>query len=124
MMHDVRVKNDQGSAIMIAGPSGSGKTYRTMQFIIYKDDIFTNPDCMQRILFYYNVDTNLFKGFKHYDNIEWINEYPSSLDYINQVADQYKSKGGCTVIIDDFASQLTPDIEKLFTVLSHHKRLE
>lgn len=122
-MADIRIRNNEGSAILIAGPSGSGKTFRTMQFITYKDDVFTNPACMQRVLFYYNVETELFKRFKHYENIEWINRYPSDLDYINEVADQFKAIGGCTIIIDDFASQLTPEIERLFTVLSHHKRI-
>ena len=120
---DVRIRNDNGAAILISGPSGSGKTYRTMQFIIYKDDIFTNPACTQRILFYYNVETDLFKGFKHYPNIEWINEYPTNLDYITEVANQYKDKGGICVIIDDFASELNQSIERLFCVLCHHKKI-
>lgn len=123
MCFDVAVRNNEGTAILIAGPSGCGKTYRTMKFIEYKEDIFTNPACMQRILFYYNVETDLFKEYRHMENIEWINEYPSRLDYIEEVANKYKDKGGITVIIDDFASQLAPSIEKLFTALSHHKNI-
>lgn len=120
---DIRIKNNEGTAILIAGPSGSGKTYRTMSFIECKNYIFTNPACMQKILFYYNVETDLFKKYRHMENIEWINEYPKNLSYIEETANKYKDTGGCTVIIDDFASQLAPSLEKLFTALSHHKNI-
>lgn len=122
-MVDARVNNEEGATILLSGPSGCGKTTLVMKFLHNAKDIFTNPRCMQRILFYYHVDNTLFKQFRHLKNIEWINEYPSKLDYIIQVANQFEDKGGICVVIDDFQSSLDSSLELLFTALCHHKKI-
>jgi hypothetical protein len=117
-MFDIRFQNP--STFLLAGASQSGKTTFTLNLLRYGDILFTNPTCLQNVIYYYKEWQDSFDYFQRESVVtEWVNQVPTSEDFKERTL-LYKDRGGSVVIIDDFAGELNKDIASIFSVLSHH----
>jgi hypothetical protein len=105
------------STCVIAGPSQSGKTSLVVNILSNNDNMFQNPKCIQKIIWYYKEWQPLYDKLNM--NINFTNKMPT-IDNIKENVQEYSKKGGSIIVLDDFMQTLTPDIGVLFTTLSHH----
>lgn len=117
-MFDLRFKNP--CSFILAGSTKSGKTTFTLKLLRNIETLFQDSRCKQNVVYFYKKWQDAFDSFQK-ENIvgQWENVLPTE-DRVNELTIRYKNKGGSVLIIDDFAQELTVDIVKLFTVLSHH----
>lgn len=120
MPFDLRFRNP--SSFILAGSSQSGKTTLTFNILRHIKTLFQDPRCRHNIIYFYNQWQSSYDCFRK-ENIvkEWINKLPTEED-IKEKTMLHKSKGGSVLVIDDFGQEVTKDIVKLFTVLSHHTK--
>lgn len=116
--HDFRFP--KGTTHLMVGPSASGKTFRTCQILRLKDSIIQNGYQIKNIIFCYAAWQPIYEDLK-IDNIvsKWVNKMPTNEEYIKLVKD-YKNKGGSIVVIDDFMSEISKDLDEIVRVTSRH----
>jgi DNA polymerase III delta prime subunit len=118
MTFDVRFKNP--STFILAGPSQSGKTTFVLNLLRQIGSFFTTPECQKNIIYYYKEWQELFDLIQAENIIhQWVNEVPSAEDFKARTF-LHKNSGGSVVVIDDFAQELGPDVQNIFSVLAHH----
>ena len=116
-MYDLRLKNP--SAIIAAGPSSCGKTTWAINMLRRVDDIFTDPRCAKNVFFFYNQWQESYDEVNKLNLVtSWINAVPT-IEGVKDMCTMHKNSGGSIILIDDFQSVLTRDVQDLFTVLSH-----
>lgn len=118
--HALNFRFDHPSIHMMVGPSGSGKTYRTSQILRLKNHIITNGEKIKNIVFCYSTWQKEYENLKQ-DKIvtTWINKMPSNADFKDLVID-YVEDGGSIVVIDDFMSNVSNDMDEIVRVTSRH----
>lgn len=121
---DLRIKTP--TRFLLTGPSQSGKSTFMEKLLDYAPYIFDNPSCLQRIFFFYKVETTTLRNVNNkmskkpfVKKIELINECPTG-KILEEKTEVWKDSGGSLVIIDDWAGSLPPCVTEFFTVLSHH----
>lgn len=114
--YDVRFKFP--FAWLLAGGSGCGKTTKVLNFLRNHKDLTDNPDC-ENVVYFYNQWQSQFDNVGEDVVNCWIEGLPTH-DRVAEVTESFKDRGGSIVIIDDFAHALNEEIERLFTVFSHH----
>jgi hypothetical protein len=73
-------------------------------------------------LFYYAAWQKLYDTMTKENLVqEWLNECPRK-EYIEELGERHKGKGGLLVVVDDMLSQLNKDMAELFQVVSHHSK--
>ena len=115
-VNDLRLQNP--FRLMLAGSSGCGKTTKTLKLLQNAESVFSDPRCMQNVIYFYKQDQSFFKDFKPYVH-KWVNQLPNE-ELIESLANPYKDSGGSIMILDDFQNNITTDIENLFAAGSHH----
>jgi hypothetical protein len=117
--YDIRLKNP--SSLMLVGPSRSGKTSWLLNCLQNADVLFTTKPAYT--IFYYGAWQDIYDQMNKLGLVqEWKNECPQR-DYIETVAERYKSIGGVCVIIDDLLTTMNKDMAELFLVVSHHSNV-
>ena len=117
--YDIRFRHP--CTILLCGGSKSGKTTWVRECLRNANVMFTTPPT--HVLYYYAAWQELYDSMK-YENLvhEWRNECPQK-EYIQQLGDEHKEKGGgLLVIIDDMLTQMNKDMADLFQVVSHHSK--
>ncbi len=117
-IHDFRFPH--GSTHLVVGPSGSGKTFRTSSILRLKDEIITGGKNIKNIVFCYAAWQPIYQKLKD-DKIvtKWINKSPSNDEFVALVKD-FKNTGGSIVVIDDFMSEISKDLDEIVRVTSRH----
>lgn len=107
---------------IIAGGSGSGKTTLCSKILRLKDELFTNESC-KNVIFFFKTWQPIYNELDQ-DGIvtQWFQKCPSS-DDIRDLAAPFQEKGGTICVIDDFMNEISKDMVEIFTVISHHSRV-
>jgi hypothetical protein len=114
--YDVRFKFP--STALLCGSSKSGKTtfvYRCLQNV---SEMFVSPPAYT--IFYYSAWQDVYDQMSRENLVqEWRNECPQK-EYIEELGERYKNKGGVLCLIDDMLSSMNREISDLFLITSHH----
>lgn len=104
-----------------SGASQSGKTMHVWNLLRERRNLFTTePDF---VIYFYNEDQPIFNAMRQ-DYLEpghkplvdlWIKALPTT-EGLREKLSPYTNRNGSLAIVDDFVSELTEDIAKLFTV--------
>lgn len=109
-----------GSTHLVVGPSGSGKTYRVSQILRLKNELLEDGEKIKNVVFCYASWQPLYDELQK-DGIvtKWYNKMPLVSDFVNLVQ-EHKHAGGSVVVIDDFMSAISPDLDEIVRVTSRH----
>ena len=109
-----------GSTHLLVGPSGSGKTYRTAQILRLKNEIITNGQDIKNVVFCYASWQPLYDELQK-DGVvtQWCNKMPTVADF-NRLVEEHTHTGGSIMVIDDFMSAISPDLDEIVRVTSRH----
>lgn len=116
--YDLRFPN--GSTHLIVGPSASGKTFRLCEILKIKDEIIIGGENIKNVVFFYAVWQPVYAELERRNIVtKWINKMPSNQEFIDNVQEFSKS-GGSICVIDDFMSDIGPDLDEIVRVTSRH----
>jgi len=116
--YDVRFRHP--CTAMLVGGSKSGKTTWILECLKNAKDMFTTVP--SHVMFYYAAWQDLYDTMKSQNLVhEWLNECPQK-DYIQEIGNRHKDKGGLLVVVDDMLTQMNKDMAELFQVVSHHSK--
>ena len=102
--------------LSLFGPTGSGKTNFALNLIKNRDNLISSK--VDKIIIFYDSWQEEYSSFP---DITFVNKVPSVSEF-KSYTDPYKFKNGSLVILDDALSSTNIDIEKLFTIHSHHQK--
>ena len=110
----------QGATHLMVGPSGSGKTYRTSQILRLKNYIIQNGECIKNVVFCYATWQHEYQKLQDEGIVtRWFNKMPSNEEFIT-LTKPYLNNGGSIVVIDDFMSDISRDLDEIVRVSSRH----
>jgi len=116
--HDMRFI--KGATHLVVGPSGSGKTYRVCDILRIKDQIIEGGQDITNVVFCYAAWQPIYQQLKDEGVVtKWVNKNPTSDEFVDLVS-SYRDNGGSAVVLDDFMSDITPDLVDIVTVQSRH----
>lgn len=103
--------------MLVSGPSGSGKTTFT-------------KNLLEKRIVKFNVEPNKVYWFykvyqKSYDDMSQngsVDEFIEGMPTMNWIKDNIKTNN-CTIVIDDMALEASDDTAKIFSIGSHHYKL-
>jgi hypothetical protein len=119
MVFDIRF--EPASNIVIMGPSKSGKTRLTYNLLLQKKLLFKEPP--KHALLFYNQKQPIYDEMLSQGLITEIIENLPSFEDLKSKVMPYKASGGCFIIIDDGLSEMSDDVARIFTELTHHAKL-
>lgn len=109
-----------GATHLVVGPSGCGKTYRTCDILRWKNQMIVGGDKIKNVVLCYSAWQDIYNRLKDEGIItRFVKKNPTSEEFIKLV-ENYKDDGGSIVIVDDFMSQIGPDMVDIVTVQSRH----
>ena len=105
----------------MVGPSGSGKTSRVTKILRLKDEIFTGGPEIKNVVFCYAAWQPSYQRLKDEGCVtKWLNKMPTNKEFVDLVR-PFAMDGGSIVIIDDFMSEIGPDMDEIVRVTSRHQ---
>ena len=115
-MYDLRFKTPFNA--IVAGSSGSGKTILIYGLLRYRHEIFTSPPA--KVFFFYSEMQDIYKNMIEEKIVDELIEGLPSVEELKELVAPYKNAGGCVCVFDDSLDNISDQISKMFTVISHH----
>lgn len=115
-MCDMRLKTPFNA--IIAGSSGSGKTVFTYGLLQHRNELFTSPPA--KIFYFYSEMQDMYEKMLAEGVVDEMIHGLPSIDEIKSLVSPYKKEGGTVCVFDDSLTDISENISKLFTVISHH----
>ena len=111
---------EHGSCHIFSGPSGSGKTQRVAEILYNLPELIKGGDRIKNVVICYNTWQPIYEELKHRGIVnKFVQKSPTVEDFI-QLTKPYVNHGGSLCVIDDFMSQIGPDMQEIITVHSRH----
>ena len=110
------------STMLICGPSGSGKTSFTLNLLEWGNMIF-NPHKPAFVILIYETWQSCYDVMLEKQLINLSIKGFNNIDYLKELFEQNKDKGGTMVIIDDQMQNIDYNLVNIFTIYSHHLKV-
>ena len=107
------------STMLICGPSGSGKTSFTLNLLEFGNIIF-KPNKPTFVILIYETWQNCYDIMLRKKLIDLPIKGFNNIDYLKELFEQNKDRGGTLLIIDDQMQNIDYNLVNIFTIYSHH----
>lgn len=104
--------------MLVSGPSGCGKSTFVRELIGPDKNIYSKP--LGRVVWFYKTYQDIYEAMRWTGEVEQFVEGMCTMEWISENVDKDEN---CTIVIDDMALQATTDTAQIFTVGSHHNRV-
>jgi hypothetical protein len=118
-MYDVRLQIP--FRILLNGASGCGKSTYLYNMLLNSGVLYSEKHAYT--VLYYSTWQPLYTKMQEKKLVDEFRQEVPSLEYISQIAAQYKDRGGIQVLVDDLIDSLNDEIGHLFKVGSHHEKI-
>ena len=103
--------------MLVSGPSKSGKTTFVKKLLIKRNIIFNKQP--GKVYWFYKVHQDINDRM---EQLGIVNEFVEGMCTMDWIKDNV-TENNCTVVIDDMALEATDDTARLFSVGSHHFKI-
>lgn len=111
---------DHPATHYVSGPSTSGKTVRTIDILRHKDVLIKNGAAVKNVVFCYAEWQPAYERIKTEGIVtQWLNRMPD-LEEFSSLTRPHIDTGGSIVVIDDFMSKISDDLDHIVRVTGRH----
>jgi len=103
--------------MLVSGPSSSGKTTFVRKLLLRRNYIYNKPPNV--VVWFYKTHQDIYTEMERSGIVQQFVEGMCTMEWINENI-KYDN---CTIVIDDMAMEATSDTAQIFSVGSHHYKV-